>query len=92
MKTKLKYDIYGETPVQGEGTIHGLAWYFRSRHSAWSFEVSTKEHLEIFSCSALYDDKRRTGQGAGYMPKAVAEKIIDACLALFEVSRSDLYL
>lgn len=31
--------IDGFCPVQGQGTVDGLNWYFRARHSAWSFEV-----------------------------------------------------
>ena len=31
--------IGGFCPVQGQGTVDGLNWYFRARHDSWSFEV-----------------------------------------------------
>lgn len=34
-----KGSVGGQCPVQGEGTVDGLSWYFRARHDEWSFEV-----------------------------------------------------
>ena len=32
-------EIYGECPVQGEGTIDGVEFYFRARHNRWSLTI-----------------------------------------------------
>lgn len=32
--------VYGMFPVQGEGWVDGLPWYFRARDCEWSFRVA----------------------------------------------------
>lgn len=38
--------VTGRCPVQGEGTIGGARWYFRARHSSWTFSVALKERVD----------------------------------------------
>jgi hypothetical protein len=79
--------VIGFCPVQGEGTVDGLTWYFRARHDAWSFDV-WREPMQpsgdlpttepIWSANAPYDD----GDGdASWMPYSHAWQYIEACIA-----------
>jgi hypothetical protein len=36
----LEYEVEGAAPVQALGTIRGREFYFRARHSNWTFEVA----------------------------------------------------
>ena len=40
----------GETPVQGEGLVDGIEWYFRARGTTWSVEVYDTEDSNTFFC------------------------------------------
>lgn len=35
----LEGEIYGQAPVQAEGTVRGHPFYFRARHDGWSFDI-----------------------------------------------------
>lgn len=82
-----KGSIYGFCPVQGEGTVDGMWWYFRARHDSWSFEVwrksfgpdgSLPDGPPIWSADAEYDD----GDGnASWMPFSHAWQCIEASIA-----------
>jgi hypothetical protein len=34
------FEVYGNCPVQGVGTVLGRDLYFRARHDGWSFDVA----------------------------------------------------
>lgn len=38
-----QFEVGGNFPVQGSGTVRGRDLYFRARHSAWSFEVADRD-------------------------------------------------
>lgn len=42
----LEYSIYGSGPVQAEGCVGQFPFYFRSRHTAWSFTISLNEDVD----------------------------------------------
>jgi len=39
---QLECEIWGSAPVQALGTVAGREFYFRSRHTEWTFEVATE--------------------------------------------------
>lgn len=45
----------GACPTQAEGTIHGLPFYFRSRHGSWSLQV-TNPGLDPLSDDLVYEE------------------------------------
>jgi hypothetical protein len=86
-------DVSGMCPVQGEGTVGGLPFYFRARHCGWSFsvaetpdgdpiDVSIGRAKGFFKCGEW-------GEGAhdaGFMSADVAEKIIRECAEEYRTS------
>jgi len=60
-------EIYGECPVQGEGTIDGVEFYFRARHNRWSLSVGDWRYDESYG-SIPYE--------AGYMTEDEARSFI----------------
>ena len=79
------FEVYGNCPVQGFGTVLDRELYFRAKQDGWSFEVAD-------SAGRLPSDGHRDSDGfykeAGYadaswMPHAHAVKIIVQCLREF---------
>lgn len=66
----------------------GHDWYFRSRGSAWTFDVAKImwKSDNIFHIEGNYDDNEKSGFGASWMSLRKAEKIIDACLTLYRIA------
>ena len=54
----------GQCPVQAEGKINGLPFYFRSRGVSWSLSIATTpdgdplEDEEVYFHAELYDGER----------------------------------
>jgi len=69
--------IYGNAPVQGEGTIAGKPFYFRARHGGWSMSIG------VGMDKPDADDKDaewfREGEwpNASWMPHEDARKLIE---------------
>jgi hypothetical protein len=61
----LKGKIYGQMPVQAEGTINGFMFYFRSRWNEWTFSIS--ENPEIDPVDIQIPE---TGKQYGYFAKS----------------------
>ncbi len=83
--------IYGQSPVQGEGTIIGNAFYFRARHDEWTFSVSENIEIDPVDIQTQEAGKqhgfyRENGYGqkgmesASYMDFEIAEKLIIDCI------------
>ena len=79
------FEVYGNCPVQGFGTVLGRELYFRARHDGWSFDVAD-------SAGRLPSDGYMNSDGfyresdypnAGWMPHVEAVKIITRCLREF---------
>jgi hypothetical protein len=84
---RVEYEVYGNCPVQGFGTVAGREIYFRARHEAWSFDVADHKGALPSDGRADADGFYREGDytsagvdGAGYMPFEVAVQIIEQCL------------
>ena len=80
--------IFGFCPVQGEGHIDGLPWYFRARGEHWSFSVAATPDGD--PVDALFDRGRgwsTTGEAEGteafagsWMPYSEAWRHIEASI------------
>jgi hypothetical protein len=72
-------------PVQAEGTICGKPFYFRARHSSWSFAVAKKPNLDpkalvlpARGSSEVFLIEGKFGK-ASYMSLSKARKLIESC-------------
>lgn len=80
----------GLCPVQGEGTIDGVPFYFRARWDGWDIGVGD-DPVGIAMCCV--EGWHRDGQwgdspyGAGYMPLSVAQDIIERCAKEYQNER-----
>lgn len=75
--------IYGECPVQAEGMIDGLPFYFRARHASWRIEIGRLDDETFW----VYSEPYGTDSEAGWMPSSVARAFIVKSAALFEGQR-----
>jgi hypothetical protein len=78
--------INGYCPVQGEGTIDGVPFYFRSRGKRWTMGIGGDVVAEPdWHVGAAYGEWPE----AGWMPESVAQAIIEKCCELWRVSKFD---
>lgn len=91
----LSCHIYGQAPVQADGRVGGVPFYFRSRHAAWTFMVCVSHDIDPSCIDPSKDmpgffqqDEYRGyylsgdyGQEpeASFMPYDEAERIIFEC-------------
>ncbi|CAH1688718.1 conserved hypothetical protein [Hyphomicrobiales bacterium] len=71
--------IGGNCPVQSEGTVDGLPYYFRARGMHWALEIeeapgSTWRHEEPYGTGPF---------DAGWMPEDEALSFIEKAVGLF---------
>jgi hypothetical protein len=76
------FEVYGNCPVQGFGTVLGRELYFRARHDAWSLDVADHTGRLPSDGSQNSDGFYREGDypNAGWMPLEKAVRIIERCL------------
>lgn len=77
--------IGGNCPVQSEGTVDGLPFYFRARGMHWALEIEeapglTWRHEEPHGIDPF---------DAGWMPEEEALGFIDKAVGLFRARVSD---
>lgn len=78
--------IQGFCPVQGYGVVDGLNWYFRARHSGWSFEAWREpfgEQGALPSADPLWWCQEDYGEGdydASWMPLSDAWGYVEASI------------
>lgn len=79
-------NIGGNCPVQAEGTMQGLPWYFRARHERWAFCGANEKYGEplnvMFGVEKGFFRQNRCGETrneAGWMPLETAIHIIGQC-------------
>ena len=84
------FEVYGNCPVQGFGSVGGRDLYFRARHTGWSFDVAD-------SAGNLPSDGFMNSDGfyredaypnAGWMPHDEAVGIIERCLREYTSQRA----
>lgn len=80
-----EFEVSGQCPVQGSGTVLGRALYFRARHDKWSFDVA--DYAGRMSSDGYRDSDGFYREGdypnASWMSHAKAVRIITACLEEF---------
>lgn len=86
--------IGGNCPVQAEGTIDGMPFYFRARGEAWSFSVAASADgnpVEVFGDGGedggfYYREDYNPGDafGAGWMEESEARAFIEKAAKLYE--------
>lgn len=80
--------IGGNCPVQAEGTVDSMAFYFRARGSRWTFTVAERQaaifEAPTFHCEAPYGDGP---YDAGWMPKHHAYAAIIEGIRLYRLER-----
>jgi len=76
------FEVYGNAPIQGFGTVLGRDLYFRARHDGWSFDVA--DHRGHFPSDGFFDSdgfyREADYPNASYMPHHEAVMIIARCL------------
>lgn len=70
--------IGGYCPVQAEGSVNGMQFYFRARHKQWQFSVGDDPVGAMLGCSEGFV-RRGPYEKAGYMPEQDALDIIRRC-------------
>lgn len=80
----------GNCPVQAEGAINGLPFYFRARGCRWTMEIAASAQTPL---QYLYDGdgenwfhEEKWGEGpydAGWMPEDTAREMIVKAAALW---------
>lgn len=80
----------GMCPVQAEGTIDGVPFYFRARGEHWKFSAGIDPVKISLGWAEGFFREEEWGDGpfsAGYMPLDEAQKIIEKCAAEFQQER-----
>jgi hypothetical protein len=77
-----EFEVYGNAPVQGFGTVLGRELYFRARHDGWSFDVADHAGRLPSDGSREPDGFYREAEyaDASWMPHTEAVRIIARCL------------
>lgn len=77
--------IGGSCPVQAEGTIIGLPFYFRGRHNTISLCVGLTPTMDVFDDNAWYyeEDYGYEAFEAGWIPVDAALSFIDRSIEKF---------
>ena len=78
--------VGGACPVQGEGTVDGLPWYFRARSGEWTFSIAARpdgDPVEVRSGGGPGWRWSGDDDDEGWMPSKVAARIIRQCVAEF---------
>lgn len=84
----------GLCPVQGEGIVDGLPWYFRARHSSWTFSAAEQAGIDPVDVSCGFargfNLESPYGDGphdAGYMPDEEAVDFIALAISVLRNER-----
>lgn len=75
----------GACPVQGDGFVDGLPWYFRARHEEWRFAVASTPEGDAVDAWAGEGGFLSEGEhdNASWMPYAEAWALIECSIAEF---------
>ena len=77
--TDLDGSVGGACPVQGEGLVNGLPWYFRARGGVWRFSVARTPDGDPISAPG--QDWEGEDPWGGWMPAKQAARIVRHCAA-----------
>ena len=77
---------YSHYPVQVEGTVNGLPFYFYARWDGWCFSIALNPSVDVYTMSSsdggFYregDYGPKGGYAAGSMPEKDAIHLIERC-------------
>jgi len=73
-------NIYGNCPVQADGLVLGLPFYFRARGNGWQLRIGGTNGVNG-ECFA--EGRYGTEYEAGWMPKPLARRLIRSLLKLY---------
>ena len=76
--------IGGNCPVQSEGRIGGVEFYFRARHKGWSMGIGGSDN--VLNPEFFYSGDH---ENAGWMPKYVALQLIADCIRRYVEGEMD---
>lgn len=82
----------GFAPVQAEGLVDGLPWYFRARHDGWSFSIAADRAADAVQVRGghqpgyYHEEDYGTTQEASWMPFAEAWAFIAREIGRFRAS------
>ena len=94
----LEGHLYGRAPIQCDGQLRGHPYYFRARHSGWSFTLCLNADVDPSvlregHAPGFFDDREYRGYAlwgdygtefeASYMAYDAAEEIVRQCAARF---------
>jgi hypothetical protein len=92
---QLEFRLYGQCPVQGEGTLLGHQLYFRARWNEWSFAVADSVNIDPVDIQLAGQGFLREGQcgepngdEASCMDYDNAEAIVRRCAAEYVAAKS----
>lgn len=79
----------GNCPVQGEGTVDGLPWYFRARGCHWTIDVASTPDGDPVEEGDAFHAGGSWGWGfdASWMEREHAIEIVTAMLVAFRIAR-----
>jgi hypothetical protein len=85
------FEVYGNCPVQGFGTVLGRDLYFRARHDRWSFDVA--DHAGHLPSDGYQDSdgfyREAEYPNASWMPHRETVAIIERCLREYTGGRAE---
>lgn len=75
----------GSCPVQVEGTIDGLPFYFRGRHNTISLAIASTPNGDVFAEDAWYYEENYGDAdfAAGYIPLGEAVEFINKAIKMY---------
>jgi hypothetical protein len=91
---RLTGHITGPAPVQCEGTVQGLQFYFRARWHEWSFAISEDPNFDPVNIQVPYVAEKHVflvegcvgkelGFDASYLDFNEAQRIIEECCEVY---------
>ena len=88
MNLEVEY-LGGNCPVQAEGTVNGVPFYFRARGQHWSFAIGPDPVAVSLGWEEGFYRSEEWGDSlfaAGWMEQNIAMKIIEKCAAEYDSS------
>ena len=84
----VELSISGNCPVQAEGKIGNLPFYFRARHDGWQFYIAAKPDGDPLSDDPKDIEHSETGpygltHEAGWMPTWHVLRVLSRCIELY---------
>jgi hypothetical protein len=76
--------LTGNCPVQAEGTVNGVPFYFRARGARWSIQIAPVGEAHTWEYSEKWGDGPFA---AGWMPEDEARRMIEKAAFMYRVQQ-----